>query len=86
MNTVTKEVFSIHASFLEAGCEVIETNTFGANRAVLEEYGLGDKAYEINWPPPGWLRKLPLYHGLLAICFGLTWTGEKVAQPGADRF
>ena len=41
-------VGEVHASFLEAGCEVIETNTFGANRAVLEEYGLGDKAYEIN--------------------------------------
>ncbi len=41
-------VSEIHASFLGAGCEVIETNTFGANRPVLEEYGLEDKAYEIN--------------------------------------
>jgi len=41
-------VSEVHASFLEVGCEVIETNTFGANRPVLEEYGLEDKAYEIN--------------------------------------
>jgi 5-methyltetrahydrofolate--homocysteine methyltransferase len=49
LNLSRPEVVSeVHASFLQAGCEVIETNTFGANRAVLEEYGLGDKAYEIN--------------------------------------
>ena len=38
----------IHASFLEVGCDAIETNTFGASRLVLGEYGLADKAYEIN--------------------------------------
>ncbi|HKJ69147.1 MAG TPA: methionine synthase [bacterium] len=38
----------IHAAFLEAGCQVIETDTFGANRVVLAEYDLEDRAYEIN--------------------------------------
>lgn len=38
----------MHASFLEAGCDVIETDTFGGNRLKLQEYGLGDRAHEIN--------------------------------------
>tara|TARA_Y100001968_G_scaffold3388_1_gene2945 strand:+ start:67474 stop:71028 length:3555 start_codon:yes stop_codon:yes gene_type:complete len=38
----------VHNSFLEAGCHVIETNTFGASSIVLKEYALQDKAYEIN--------------------------------------
>jgi 5-methyltetrahydrofolate--homocysteine methyltransferase len=38
----------IHASFLEVGCDAIETDTFGASRLVLGEYDLADKAYEIN--------------------------------------
>ncbi len=38
----------IHASFLEAGCDVIETDTFGSSRIVLEEYQLGEKTRELN--------------------------------------
>ena len=38
----------IHASFLQVGCEVVETNTFGATRVVLAEYDLQDKVAEIN--------------------------------------
>ena len=38
----------IHASFLEVGCDAVETNTFGASRLVLGEYGLAEKAYDIN--------------------------------------
>jgi 5-methyltetrahydrofolate--homocysteine methyltransferase len=38
----------VHAGFLKAGCDVIETNSFGANRLVLSEFNLGDKALEYN--------------------------------------
>ncbi len=38
----------IHASFLEVGCQVVETDTFGATPLVLAEYDLADKTYEIN--------------------------------------
>lgn len=41
-------VLTAHKEFLESGAQVIETNTFGANRIVLAEYGLGDKVREIN--------------------------------------
>ncbi|MGI8316343.1 methionine synthase [Halobacillus mangrovi] len=39
---------SIHAAYLEAGADIIETNTFGATDLVLDEYDLGYLAEEIN--------------------------------------
>ena len=41
-------VREVHNAYRDAGAEIIETNTFGANRVRLEQHGLGDKAYEIN--------------------------------------
>lgn len=38
----------IHTSFLEAGCDVLETDTFRSNRITLGEYGLSDQVREIN--------------------------------------
>src|SRR5215469_6480051 len=38
----------IHHDYLQAGAEIIETNTFGANSFRLSRYGLGDKVREIN--------------------------------------
>jgi 5-methyltetrahydrofolate--homocysteine methyltransferase len=38
----------INASFLAVGSEVIETNTFRGNRITQAEYGLGDRALELN--------------------------------------
>ncbi|MHB1958908.1 MAG: methionine synthase [Acidobacteriaceae bacterium] len=38
----------IHASFLEVGCDVIETDSFGSSRLVLAEYQLEDKTRELN--------------------------------------
>lgn len=40
---------AIHASFLEVGSEVIETDTFRSNRLTLAEYGLQDRVHEINF-------------------------------------
>ena len=39
---------SIHKSYADAGSNIIETNTFGASRLKLAEYGLQDKVKEIN--------------------------------------
>ncbi|WP_226585544.1 methionine synthase [Halobacillus litoralis] len=39
---------SIHSRYLEAGADIIETNTFGATSLVLDEYDLGHLAEEIN--------------------------------------
>src|SRR5690554_7783200 len=38
----------IHASFLDAGCDVLETDTFRSNRITLGEYGLAERVAEVN--------------------------------------
>src|SRR5438105_9896345 len=38
----------VHASMLEAGAEVVETDTFQASRLKLDEWGLGEHTLEIN--------------------------------------
>jgi 5-methyltetrahydrofolate--homocysteine methyltransferase len=38
----------VHAAFLEVGCDVIETDSFGGIPYVLDEYGIGSMAYELN--------------------------------------
>ncbi len=38
----------VHESYLEAGADIVETNTFGATPLVLAEYGLAAKTEEIN--------------------------------------
>jgi 5-methyltetrahydrofolate--homocysteine methyltransferase len=39
---------SIHAAYFAAGADCVETNTFGATRLVLNEFDLGDQAYDLN--------------------------------------
>jgi homocysteine S-methyltransferase len=41
-------ILSIHEEYLQAGAEILETNTFGANRFRLARHGLGGKVAEIN--------------------------------------
>src|SRR5712692_985752 len=41
-------VRKIHRAYLDAGAELIETNTFGANRMKLREHGLDDQVRAIN--------------------------------------
>lgn len=39
---------NIHRSYLEAGSDCIETNTFGSNQIKLQEYGFGEQTVSIN--------------------------------------
>jgi methionine synthase I (cobalamin-dependent)/5,10-methylenetetrahydrofolate reductase len=41
-------VKNIHQEYIQAGAQLIETNTFGANRHKLARHGLADKTREIN--------------------------------------
>src|SRR6266566_5094547 len=38
----------IHTDFFKVGCDIVETNTFGATSTVLGEFGLQDRVAEIN--------------------------------------
>jgi 5-methyltetrahydrofolate--homocysteine methyltransferase len=49
LNVTAPDVIeSIHLTYLQAGADIIETNTFGGTNLVLDEYDLGVRAYEIN--------------------------------------
>ena len=41
-------ILSIHEEYLQAGAEILETNTFGANKFRLTRHGLASKVAEIN--------------------------------------
>lgn len=41
-------VQKVHRAYFEAGSDIIETNTFGASKIKLAEYGLSDRMEEIN--------------------------------------
>ncbi|HSH23382.1 MAG TPA: methionine synthase, partial [Acidimicrobiales bacterium] len=41
-------IAELHASFLEVGCDVVETDTFGAFAVPLAEYGIAERTEELN--------------------------------------
>src|ERR1700691_2701999 len=49
LNTTHSEaVFHVHQTYIEAGAQIIETNTFGANRNKLANFGMSDRVAELN--------------------------------------
>src|SRR5882672_8620249 len=46
--TQPEAVFRVHQAYIEAGAQIIETNTFGANRSKLAPLGLGEKVGAFN--------------------------------------
>jgi 5-methyltetrahydrofolate--homocysteine methyltransferase len=58
MISYPQAVEKVHRSFLEAGVDVIETDTFRSNRLTLGEYGLGERVIEINRAAAALARRL----------------------------
>jgi 5-methyltetrahydrofolate--homocysteine methyltransferase len=56
--TYPQAVEKVHRSFLEAGADVIETDSFRANRLTLGEFGLGERVVEINHTAAALARRL----------------------------
>jgi len=48
LDTHPEWIEELHASFLKVGSQIIETNSFGANQVVLADFGIADRAYELN--------------------------------------
>ncbi len=46
--TKSEAVEKVHAAFYEAGCDVVETDSFGSTSIVLAEYDIAHLAYELN--------------------------------------
>ncbi len=49
-------IAAIHAGYLEAGCDIVETDTFGAQGLELAQHGLRERTYEINRAAAGLAR------------------------------
>jgi 5-methyltetrahydrofolate--homocysteine methyltransferase len=45
----SEQVTDLYQSYVDSGCDVIQTNTFSANRIQLEKHGLDKYAYEMNF-------------------------------------
>ncbi len=56
--TKPSAIEKIHSDFLEVGCDVIETDTFGGASIVLAEYGLADQAYKLNFEAAKLARRI----------------------------
>ena len=56
--TYPNAVEKVHRSFLEAGADVIETDTFRANRITLGDFGLADQTMQINQAAAALARRL----------------------------
>ena len=63
-------VLEIHRKYLEAGADIIETDTFGSTPLVLGEYGLSDEAYELSKRAAELARE----------------AADKFSKPGQPRF
>ena len=61
-----EEVREVHETFLEAGADIIFTNTFGASRLRLDRYGWGDRVLEFNRVAVGLARAASQGRALVA--------------------
>jgi 5-methyltetrahydrofolate--homocysteine methyltransferase len=78
----------VHSSMLEAGAEVVETDTFQASRIKLEEWGLADYTVEINTKAAGIARKAAGENRFVAGSIGPTGylPASEEASLGQIRF
>ena len=74
-------VAQVHAAYIDAGSDIITTNTFGANRIKLSEYGLDNRVHEINVASARIAREASA--GRTLIAGGLGPTG-KFLEPVGD--
>ncbi|MEE9613522.1 MAG: homocysteine S-methyltransferase family protein, partial [Thermodesulfobacteriota bacterium] len=84
--TAPEMVTEVHRAYRKAGADVATTNTFGANRVKLAEYGLGEKVGEINAAGVKCARKAVGERGLVAGDIGPTGRFvEPVGDMGFDE-
>lgn len=79
-------ITGIHREYISAGAEVIETNSFGANRAKLDAYNLGDRVREINFRAVRIAREAREISGLPIFVAGAVGpTGRPLQAPDEHR-
>ena len=71
LNIASPELITeLHRDYVNAGADVIETNTFGANRFKLTPHGLNDKIYDINFKGAQLARNVAKNNVLVAGAVG----------------
>jgi len=82
-----EEVRQVHETFLEAGADIIFTNTFGASRLRLDRYGWGDRVLELNRAGVGLARAASqgkaLVAGDIGPCGPVAATFRSLSRPEA---
>jgi homocysteine S-methyltransferase len=82
-------VRELHREYLEAGAEVLETNTFGANPVRLGEHGLAEETENINREAVRLAKEVAgdqaYVAGSVGPCMrpGMIWTGKRAQEIGA---
>src|SRR5690348_14805069 len=77
---------NIHSEYISAGAQIIETNTFGANRAKLETHNLGNRVREINLRAVKLAREAREISGLPVFIAGAIGpSGRPLQAPDEQR-
>jgi homocysteine S-methyltransferase len=85
LNSRNRDVVrGILESYVAAGADVIETNTFGANRLHLEQFGLGEKVFEFNYRGARLARSVAGRHVFVAGSVGPIRAGGHEAKELSD--
>ncbi|MGM0370600.1 MAG: homocysteine S-methyltransferase family protein [Bacillota bacterium] len=82
--TNPQTIIEIHQSYVTAGSDIIQTNTFGATRVKLAEYELGDKVREINTTAVNLAQEAANDDTLVAVSMGPT--GRLIEPMGSFPF
>ncbi len=78
----------VHTSFLDVGCDVIETNSFGGSEVVLTEFGIAEKTYDVNLKAAELAKRVAsgLFDaGQAAVCRRLDRAGNEAADARAHH-
>lgn len=79
-------IADIHRAYLEAGAQILETNTFGANRYKLAQHGLEERVAEINAAAVALARRVIQESGREALVAGsMGPLGVRLAPFGRVR-
>jgi len=86
LNTSAPDIVQeLHRSFVDAGAMLLETNTFGATRIVLAEYGLEDEVGPINHAAVENARRAAQGHDSIWVAGSLGPTTKLVSLGHIDR-
>ena len=82
-----EEVRRVHEAFVEAGADIIFTNTFGASQLRLDRYGWGDRVRELNRAAVGLARAasqgIALVAGDIGPCGLVAASFRQLSRPEA---